>query len=65
MFDFSEKETKWIIDVSDYFKKKMAALDVFKSQILWVIPIRFLVLLKGVFFGKRHSFKFAEYFYSE
>jgi LmbE family N-acetylglucosaminyl deacetylase len=65
LFDFSEKEPKVIVDVSDEFRKKLEALEQFKSQRIWTMPIKFLILLKGIFFGKRHGFKFAEYFYAE
>lgn len=65
LFDFSEKDPKIIVDVSAEFKKKLAAVEQFKSQRIWTAPLKFMILLKGIFFGRRHGFKFAEYFYAE
>lgn len=65
LFDFSMKESKLIIDVSKEFQKKLNALAEFKSQVLWTTPLKFMVLLKAIIFGKKQGFKFAEYFYTE
>lgn len=65
LLDLSLKDPKIIIDVSKEFKKKLDALKEFRSQVIWTKPLEFMVLLKGVIFGKRYGFKFAEYFYKE
>lgn len=65
LFDFSNKEPSWIYDVSDEYKLKLKALKQFKTQIIWTIPLKPIVMLKGIVFGKRSNAKFAEYFYSE
>jgi mRNA-degrading endonuclease HigB of HigAB toxin-antitoxin module len=65
LFDFSVKDPSWIYDVSDEYKLKLKALQQFRSQKLWTKPLKPLILLKGIFFGKRSNCKFAEYFYSE
>lgn len=65
LFDFSTKDPSWIYDVSDEYKLKLKALQQFRSQELWTRPLKPLILLKGIMFGKRSNCKFAEYFYSE
>jgi len=65
LFDFSSKDPSWIYDVSDEYKLKLKALRQFKSQRLWTAPLKPLILLRGIIFGKRNNYKFAEYFYSE
>ncbi|MDD5182020.1 MAG: PIG-L family deacetylase [Candidatus Nanoarchaeia archaeon] len=65
LFDVSSKDPSWIYDISDKYKLKLKALRQFKSQKLWTAPLKPLILLKGVVFGKRSNCKFAEYFYSE
>lgn len=65
LFDFSSKDPSWIYNVSDEYNIKLDALKEFKSQILWTAPLKFIVMLKGVVFGKRSNNKFAEYFYSD
>jgi len=63
LFDFSERDPKVIYDVSKTYKKKFRALECFKSQILWTALLKPMILLKGIYFGKKHNMKFAEYFY--
>jgi len=65
LFDFSSRDPSWIYDVSDEYKLKFRALKQFKSQKLWTAPLKPIMLLKGVVFGKRSNCKFAEYFYPE
>lgn len=63
LFDFSSGNPKIIFDVSEEFNLKIRAMLNFKSQIISILPLSPLVLLKGRIFGKKHGFKFAEYFY--
>ena len=65
LFDFGKKEPTVIIDVSKEFPLKMKALSCFKSQILSIYLLEPLILLKGIIYGRRHGFKYAEYFYGE
>ena len=64
LFDFSEKDSKIIYDVSDTYKKKLKALKCFESQKISITGLEPMILLKGVHLGKKHNMKFAEYFYS-
>lgn len=65
LFDFSQKDPKIIFDVSKEFKKKLRALDEFRSQRIWTGPLKLMILLKGIVFGKKQGSKFAEYFFAE
>ncbi len=65
MLDFSTEEPKIIFDVSDEFNLKIKAMLNFKSQIISILILSPLVLLKGWLYGKKHGFKFAEYFYGK
>jgi LmbE family N-acetylglucosaminyl deacetylase len=65
MFDFSYQEPKIIFDVTMDYKKKLKALECFKSQRIWTVLLKPMILLKGVYFGKKAGFGFAEYFYAE
>lgn len=63
LFDFSKKDPEIIMDVSAEYKKKLKALECFKSQRLWTVLLKPMILYKGIHFGKKAGFKFAEYFY--
>lgn len=63
LFDFSKKDPEIIMDVSKEYKKKFDALECFKSQRLWTLLLKPMILFKGIYFGKKVGVKFAEYFY--
>ncbi len=70
LFDTKKKEyPKLVVDVSDYFKKKVEALHCFKSQIKPLTHTQFNNLLyisiyaKAFFEGFKNGFRFAETFY--
>jgi len=63
LFDFSKKDPEIIMDVSREYKKKLEALECFKSQRLWTLLLKPMILFKGIHFGKKAGVKFAEYFY--
>ncbi len=63
MFDFGTKNPKIVFDVSNEFNLKIKAMMNFKSQILSLVLLSPLILMKGWLNGKKHGFKFAEYFY--
>lgn len=65
LFDFSQSEPKIIFDVSQEFSKKLKALDFFKTQIISTMVLKPLILLKSIYFGKKHNMKVAEYFFAE
>jgi LmbE family N-acetylglucosaminyl deacetylase len=65
LFDFSQKEPKIIFDISDVFHKKLKALEFFKTQLPSVAPLKLLILLKAIYFGRMHNMKYAEYFFAE
>jgi len=65
LFDFSHREPKIIFDVSNEFNKKLKALDFFKTQRISVMLLKPLILLKSLYFGKKHNVGFAEYFFTE
>jgi len=62
---FSNKEPQLVIDVSNHLIKKLEALRAFKSQWVFINVLRKLVLIKNIFYGKKHGYKYAEYFFSE
>ncbi len=63
-FEIGNHEPKIIFDVSKEFPLKIKALLCFKSQIISWLILGPLIILKGILYGKKHGFKFAEYFYS-
>lgn len=65
MFDFSSRDPKIIMDVTQDYKKKLKALECFKSQRIWTIPLKPMILLKGIYYGKKTGVGFAEYFFAE
>jgi len=65
MFDFSQSEPKIIFDISNEFAKKLKAMDFFKTQIISTMMLKPLILLKSIYFGRKHNMRFAEYFFSE
>ncbi len=52
-----------IHDISDTFDKKMRALEAFKSQWIWVKPLKYLMEAKAVYYGKQANCKYGESFY--
>ncbi|MBN1175845.1 PIG-L family deacetylase [Candidatus Woesearchaeota archaeon] len=52
-----------IVDVSDTFRVKLAALSLFKSQIITMINLKWSVYLKAFVTGFRNNTSFAEEFY--
>ena len=52
-----------IFDISDTFDKKMRALDAFKSQWIWVRPLKYLMNTKAVYYGRQANCKYGESFY--
>jgi LmbE family N-acetylglucosaminyl deacetylase len=52
-----------IYDITDTFEKKMRALEAFKSQWIWVKPLKYLMEAKAVYYGRQANCKYGESFY--
>ncbi len=64
-FEVDSSEPRFVFDVSKEFYLKIKAILSFKSQILSLLVLSPIILLKGIIYGKKHGFKFAEYFYND
>ena len=62
-FSLSTKKPVMIFDISKTLGSKIKAMLAFKSQRPILIPLIPVVLLKAIFHGKRHGYKFGEAFY--
>ena len=56
-------EPNIVIDITNYFKKKMKALTFFKSQIFSIIILEPLIYLKAINAGKKINRRYGEVFY--
>lgn len=64
IFNFKKRHfVQVIVDISDTFKKKVNALEKFKSQKLSLISLMWSVYIKAWFTGKKIKTKYAERFY--
>jgi len=52
-----------IFDVSETFEQKLKALDAFSSQWVWVAPLRYIMTIKAMYYGKKIGVKYGESFY--
>lgn len=63
--NFKRKDRKWVyIDITRYFKKKRAALDVFKTQKVAVFTLWLSIYGKALIYGIMSRYKLAERFAS-
>ncbi len=56
-------EPKVVIDITKFFKKKMKALNYFKSQILSIMLLKPLIIWKSIEAGKMIGVRYGEVFY--
>lgn len=64
LFDLKKnKYPKLVVDISDTFSIKIAALKIFKSQFMAMIALLWSVYLKAFFNGIKYKKRFVEVFY--
>jgi LmbE family N-acetylglucosaminyl deacetylase len=60
---FQHKSPVILFDVTETWKKKIRAMNQFKSQSLFINILRPIVTLKSHYYGRRYGYKYVEVFY--